>query len=794
MRLVVQDRVVAAAIVAGCALATFAALTLVPTSARADCFLNGSTITCSSPGTSGYQDATGDNLTVNVQTGATVTDNGTAAILLRDRNTITNNGTVTATSTADAINAGADSSVTNNGSISAADGNAIKLGTNASLPAAANVTNNGTITITNFGFGISVGANHRVVNNGTISAGNGIGIQADTQNVITNNGTITAGSFGIGVQLVNPGNQFYNFGTLSASGGGTALDICSCATGTLAENKSGGVIDGYITVDGAGNTLRNSGLIQVTGSTLQGFPTFLILNQFGVGAANTFEQTSTGTLALRMDNTGLIDNLSADAIVPGGTVKVVIQPQLYSSQTFSGTAITISGYGLFLGNTINAPFSHYISSSPFFTVTPLYDTSDPTNYQAINFQLDRIPFGSVPGATDNQRAVGSVLEPGYSTSLTGTLATFYSNLLAATSVTVLDQLSGSGTAAAQNASFGAAGLFTDAMQQQGLAWLFGAPGGGSGFGAPLQFAAADKAEHKPGYEAFAAMRPRASEPPAWRAWALGFGSTRSIDGSGGTADQSMQTAGGAVGVERSFGSDLLVGLAAGGSDSHFSASSLSTSGNMDGGHVGGYVARRWGDAYALATVSYAHFDNTTDRTIAGVGATESAHGRFGSDQLGGRFEVGWRRRIAGYAVTPFVAVEPAALWQQAYSETSTAAGGGAGTLALTYAARETTSLPTFVGAQLDGQYRVGGHMVRPFVRAAWVHEFMTERQVSASFVTIPAASFTVDGARPASDAMRVSGGLTWAIDASKAVFARVDSEFSSGGTMVAGTAGARLSW
>ena len=120
--------------------------------------------------------------------------------------------------------------------------------------------------------------------------------------------------------------------------------------------------------------------------------------------------------------------------------------------------------------------------------------------------------------------------------------------------------------------------------------------------------------------------------------------------------------------------------------------------------------------------------------------------------------------------------------------------GSAGILGLSYAARETTSLPTFAGAQLDTTYMVGGHTVRPFLRAAWVHEFMPARQISASFVSIPSPSFTVDGARPASDAGRFSGGLTWTIDASKAVFARVDSEFSGSGTMVAGTAGARISW
>jgi len=184
-----------------------------------------------------------------------------------------------------------------------------------------------------------------------------------------------------------------------------------------------------------------------------------------------------------------------------------------------------------------------------------------------------------------------------------------------------------------------------------------------------------------------------------------------------------------------------------------------------------------------------------DRTVAGVGATETAHGSFASDELGGRFELGWRRRIAGYSVTPFVAVEPAALWQHAYSENSTTAAGGAGTLGLSYAAHETTSLPTFVGAQLDAQYAfANGQTVRPFVRAAWMHEFMPQRQIEATFISIPSTSFTVDGTRPAGDAARVTGGATWTIDASKALFARVDTEFSGSGTMVAGTAGARISW
>lgn len=847
-RLVPRDRIAAGGVAAFCGLVI--ASIVVPTAARADCFLDGSTITCTAPGTTGYSDPGGHHLTLTVQPGTTVVDDGFSAIWLGDHNTITNNGTIAAGDNAAGIVINNDNTITNNGTITAGadgagvsggdrnsvfnagsitvgdglgaygiavgfDGTVVNSGTitvgqgatgiaadaNASLPAGNSVTNSGSINVGNFGIGIIVTDNHRVLNSGGIAGGLfTIGIEAYDNNVITNTGTIAVGTAGTGVQFLEVGNTLYNYGTIKATGGAFSIESCGCsASNNTFNNMSGGVLDGYLNIDGSGNTVTNSGLITITdpSTPLIGYPTFLLNNTGGSGAGNSFVQTASGTLALRMDNTGLIDNLSADAITAHGTLKVVIQPQLYQNSTVSGTAVELTPYGaLTLSNTITSGFDRYTASSPFFAVTPIYDTGTASSYAALNVQVDRIPFGSVPGATSNQRAVGAVLEPGYSPSLTGNAATFYANLLAATSLSALDQLSGSGTAAAQGAAFGAGGLFNDAMMQQGLAWLNGGGDGGGG-GAPLGYAAADKLKGRPGADAFAAMQPRRAPPaPQWHAWALGFGSTRTVNGDSGlgTADQSMQSAGGGFGVERAFGSDLLVGFAAGGSDSRFSVSSLSTSGHIDGGHLGGYAVKRWGDAYVAASLNYARFDNNVDRTIAGIGTTENAHGQFASDQLGGRFELGWKRRVAGYQVTPFVAVEPAMLWQQAYTESTTTAGGGAGTLGLSYAARQTTSLPTFVGAQLDTQYMVGGQTVRPFLRAAWVHEFMPERQIEASFVSIPSASFTVDGARPAGDAARFSSGATWTIDATKALFARVDSEFSGSGTMVAGTAGARIIW
>jgi outer membrane autotransporter protein len=292
------------------------------------------------------------------------------------------------------------------------------------------------------------------------------------------------------------------------------------------------------------------------------------------------------------------------------------------------------------------------------------------------------------------------------------------------------------------------------------------------------------------------MQPRVVEPARWRAWALGFGAWRSTDGNAslGTVDQSTRTAGGAIGVEHQIG-DLLLGVAAGGSTSHFSVSSLSTSGDIDGGHIGAYAFKSFGAVYAAATLNYAHFTNKTERTIRGVGPTENATGRFDSDQLGGRFELGWRKSFERVTVTPFAAVEPSALWQGSYTESSTTTGGGTGVLGLSYSAHTTTSLPTFLGVQIDTRYLLpGGQVLSPLARVSWVHEFNPDREIEASFVSIPSTQFTVDGARAASDSLRLDTGATLALNQSVALFANFSGEFSNISQMASATGGAKITW
>lgn len=103
-------------------------------------------------------------------------------------------------------------------------------------------------------------------------------------------------------------------------------------------------------------------------------------------------------------------------------------------------------------------------------------------------------------------------------------------------------------------------------------------------------------------------------------------------------------------------------------------------------------------------------------------------------------------------------------------------------------------MPTFLGAQVDGRTEVAGKPLNAWVRAAWVHEFLTDRSVAAGFNVLPGTNFTVDGARAASDAARIDVGLRYAVGSQTSLFANGNVELSGRGQALAGTIGLRVIW
>jgi len=220
-----------------------------------------------------------------------------------------------------------------------------------------------------------------------------------------------------------------------------------------------------------------------------------------------------------------------------------------------------------------------------------------------------------------------------------------------------------------------------------------------------------------------------------------------------------------------------------------------TTGKQDSANLGVYGVQKWGQLYAAGAVSVGIFSTSTSRAIYGLGAHDLATGDFSSTAVSGRAEVGWRLPwTPQLSATPFAAVQFTQLWQNGFTE-SYMGLPGLGPLGLSYDAKTTYSLPTFLGAQFDTRHQLAdGMLLLTYTRVSWVHEFNPNRDITATFIALPNAAFTVDGTHAAADALRVDIGLSIGVSSNVALFANFDGEFSNRGQSYAGKGGFKVSW
>jgi autotransporter-associated beta strand protein len=427
----------------------------------------------------------------------------------------------------------------------------------------------------------------------------------------------------------------------------------------------------------------------------------------------------------------------------------------------------------------------------FITATLAYTPTDVELHLASD-------IARISGLTRNQAAVAAALDGAFARG--GSLLGLY-GLAASQIPAALDMLSGEGVSGTQETAFGAAGMFTSIMMDQGAFWrnretvdVNGVTFGGE----PLSYAAAKKSKTSdhPAFRAIVTKEPPMSQP-RWRAWLTGFDGTAKLGGEAGigSAELAHTTGGLAGGLDYQMRPDLLLGVAIGGSSSNFSVRDRITSGHLEGVHFGGYAVKTSGALYAAGALSFSTYRNDTTRNIAGIGPTETATGSFGSNLLSGRVEVGAKQAFPWFAVTPFAAVQLSQLWQNGFTETNPVPAGAADPLGLTFGSISVSSLPTFLGAQLDARFAfANGRVLSPYARLSWVHEFYPNRAVNPSFIALPGAAFTVDGPRAAGDAMRVDAGARLAIGPNAWLFASFDGEFSDRSQSYAGKGGVRVAW
>ncbi len=785
--------------------------------------------------------------------GSTVTNNGTITTnsfaqnvgiaLFGDSNTAVNNGLMQSLdgngSFAAIFAEGNSGTFANNGTIILRGQQGVAIGT---LGDNTTITNTGTIqSLGKQNFGLAVNGNSNTIINSGVYLGGGIaddeGIVAiGNGNKVINSGKITVvGQLGAGIDVAGFGgtpNTILNSGTVTALAGSAPVDptfpnlpaaaIFFQGSGTILTNTGSivggqgtfaiqdslppfegisqpsknsvintGTIDGVIDLShGTNETLTNGGLITISyaGGGLQ--------HVIGDAATNSgiFTQTADGTLALRILPNGVSDQLIVNGTANlGGTLKVLLQPgNLYQSTVYKGVVDP---------PVLNGTFAQTLTNSFFFSATPIY------NAASVDLNLTRTPFNAIPGLTRNEFSVATALEGAYSIGLTGAARALYSDLfvnLTTSPAQAYDMLGGEGTTATQQSAFDAQKQFSHAMGGQGADWATG----GSGVPnqivlsepaglAPLAYADQDLPYGKY-VKGLREQAPPVAPVRTLRIWGSGFAGLENIDSVAfptGSAPVDIHDYGANFGADYQLNPNFLIGAAAGGSGSTFSVDQRLTTGTVDGMHVGIYGATRWNAFYASADLSYGRFSNAVRRGIIGIGPNQVTNAKYDSDALMGRLELGYRYPIASFVVTPFAAIEASGLRQAAFTETDLVTTGGFGVDGLTFRRKTAVSLPTSLGAQVETDIALpNGFALTPFARLAWVHEFRPERNLDASFTALPAAVFSIDGARVASDALEVKTGAKLKLGSNASLFANFEGELAGRSRSYTGMAGFNFTW
>jgi len=181
---------------------------------------------------------------------------------------------------------------------------------------------------------------------------------------------------------------------------------------------------------------------------------------------------------------------------------------------------------------------------------------------------------------------------------------------------------------------------------------------------------------------------------------------------------------------------------------------------------------------------------TTERTVT-VAGFERLRAQFNANAFSGRIEGGYRYVAPWMGITPYAAGQFTTYSLTAYAEQVLA---GAGTFALNYAAKDVTASRTELGVRTDKSFAMLNGILTLRGRAAWAHDFNTDRNVTALFQTLPGASFVVNGAAQAHDSALVTAAaeMKWLSGWSAA--AVFEGQFSNVTNSYAGKGVVRYAW
>jgi uncharacterized protein with beta-barrel porin domain len=147
--------------------------------------------------------------------------------------------------------------------------------------------------------------------------------------------------------------------------------------------------------------------------------------------------------------------------------------------------------------------------------------------------------------------------------------------------------------------------------------------------------------------------------------------------------------------------------------------------------------------------------------------------------------------MSGLGITPYAAGQFTTFDLPAYAEQVLS---GANTFALAYGSKSATDTRSELGVRTDKSWVMQNAILTLRGRAAWAHDFNPDRNIAATFQTLPGASFVVNGAVQAHDSAltTASAEVKWRNGWSAA--ATFEGEFSDVTRSYAGKGAVRYAW
>ena len=243
------------------------------------------------------------------------------------------------------------------------------------------------------------------------------------------------------------------------------------------------------------------------------------------------------------------------------------------------------------------------------------------------------------------------------------------------------------------------------------------------------------------------MKTVAPTEDRWGAFITGVGEWVNVSGDGNARGYDISTGGFTVGADYKFTPNFAVGVSAGyaGTASDLSSGRLV----VNGGKLGLYSTYFTGGFYVDTAVTggYNSYDTRRD-ALQGT-----ARGDTDGGELNVVFNTGYDVKVGGFTIGPTASFQYTYLGIGSFDEHGSLAP-------LSFPSQHQDSLRTAIGFKASYDWKLGGVLIKPELRAAWQHEYGDDSYaLQSSFDNNPGSLFSVNGPRIGRDSLLLGAGF-----------------------------------